>query len=832
MVKFGKKLRARIIEVWKDSYMDYKKLKQLIRKIYNALYPPKGKGGNTIDIESVDFLEQMPPPNQRPKSNTDDLNEDSFLLNEDIQFVIEKNKRGKYLKEFLTLLDTEFHKVYVNFVQLEKELYGQINRILYAQPNYNQLNIKEIGEELESLHCTIFLANSLKDFINDNVTALRKILKKFDKKFHKFFGYISYSIFSKKLNTQNSDLEYMLQFKVIDEANIIIEDVMEYIILILNSKKNKGEITNSKFDEYVEQTENIKSYIVLSDHHIDYQVKNKDWFYYIREGEKIVKNNPDSLKNDIYNPLLSSNISQDELLGKLLGSRAKRKLSKVDLKISLVNKINVILCLIHSLFSTSLHTVIIPSAHIYLKKINYEQLFVVVWALVPLFSLFSIFIFHQFKDVNYKLSFLMSNFFFVIGNALYCVKVDEGQTQLILIFVARALIGLGINPLNAKRYITQFVSKNYLPKVSLLYFFFSSSGYALGAIIGYLINLLPEYETELFGFIVINKDTYIGWFCYLASCILIIAFTLLFTISDPKRLDILKDSKAVDLSYNKTENLRTIQSGNCPLLSKQEKAIIVDLDTKLEELNQKNNFSDMNKIPQYIQKNINKERTTFGYLKLVLCITLLVFIICKVFSEFIIVFIAERIYNEKDGEQKPNTLYFVLLISGLLLVSIVSSFAGLIIQMRRHTRRLLLITLVACCLSLSTFIFLIINKFEIACLIVYFIFLTASTFCEIVTSNIVSNIMPPEWVICGLDYGVWIGHGTILGKVIGCAYFYFYLQLDHSISYQFKNYMRVIILSIGPFSFLALIISVIYNYTNLRVKAIARVIRSRQVNKI
>lgn len=55
----------------------------------------------------------------------------------------------------------------------------------------------------------------ISDYVNINVTAIRKILKKFDKKFRLKDNPIALYYLRKNLKSHNSKLAYILQFKVI-----------------------------------------------------------------------------------------------------------------------------------------------------------------------------------------------------------------------------------------------------------------------------------------------------------------------------------------------------------------------------------------------------------------------------------------------------------------------------------------------------------------------------------------------------------------------------------------------------------------------------------------
>ena len=83
---------------------------------------------------------------------------------------------------------------------------------------------------MKSLSLTIFLTKSLNDFVNDIMTAMKKILKKFDKNFSRVFGIITPLFVLKLLSKQNSGLDYMLQFKIIDEICNKHSHNIDYIV--------------------------------------------------------------------------------------------------------------------------------------------------------------------------------------------------------------------------------------------------------------------------------------------------------------------------------------------------------------------------------------------------------------------------------------------------------------------------------------------------------------------------------------------------------------------------------------------------------------------------
>ena len=134
-----------------------------------------------------------------------------------------KEKNGELLKEFIKLLLQEFKKSYSFFTGIEKVLIKKINTHLYTQTSYSTYGLVELSKEMKSLSLTVYLAKCLNAFINDIMMAVKKILKKFDKKFGCIFGLITPNLILNLLSKKNSELEYLLQFKIIDEVSTIAE---------------------------------------------------------------------------------------------------------------------------------------------------------------------------------------------------------------------------------------------------------------------------------------------------------------------------------------------------------------------------------------------------------------------------------------------------------------------------------------------------------------------------------------------------------------------------------------------------------------------------------
>lgn len=853
MVKFGKYLKSHKIQEWENDYIDYKKLKRTIAdinsKIGTNLYEEKPDTSPIIKIEEEQNLrkESVQTNKEEPDNNPIiKIEEEQNSRKESIQTkneltILYSRPNGHYLKIFINQLEEEFKKVYVFFVSMEKELYVQINSHLYRKDNLNTFTLEELYQDLESLCLTAYLAKSLKEFINDNTTAIVKILKKFDKKFEEYFGCVSIKFLSIQLNVQNSDLEYMLQYKVIDETNALIEYLLNNMAKEILSRHINAS-NNIQLPTIKRKINEIKEYIIAIDKKNLYQVKYKEWFYYIRSGEKIIKNNPQNSTNDIYNPLISTPLVNDALIMKLLSKRALSLLKEQESTMSKENKINIGICLAQTFFYMMSYTIIIPSTLGLLcsfEKTDLTQIFPFIWACVPLMTYVSIFIFNslQFRDKHYKLSFSLSFVIMILGNGIYLLKIEKpGKvlTALIPIFLSRTFIGLGSNPLESRKYITHFVPKQNLHSISLIYLLSQSLGFALGPLVGYLLYLIPDYfENPLY---FLHLDKY-GWFAiFLIGIYLILLFVTLFFFTPPMSDKFHISDEAIASEYDgfgKDPSLSIMNQGVCPLISTNEKKMLSEIEVKLNAYNEQNQFSDTNLIPVNIQQIIKNEKKICSYLNKGMIISFFLFLTVRMINEGMIVLLAQNL-DEKFNESTYK-INFIILVITLFLESFFSVGLAKIISSYSHTRKLLIILLILAFLLSSSLITCILLSAR-----TYYGFFTITlimtTLIELITSNLVANIMPPNWKFLGLTYGKFINTPIVLGKVLGCVLAYF-IDVDivsqWDVKVQEKNFwLEVSLGSIIPFLFLILIITVVINFKDLRVKAISRILRSQYHNKL
>ena len=523
MVKYGKLFRELQIDEFKDKYINYKKLKQKIKEIEKRLPRTsqkliKNRESNISNLKlrptiSSDFDETESGP------TTDQY--------------------GEQLKEFQKLLDEEFMRCYMYFKKIRKQLHSKINVHLYTQTNYISYTLDEILKEVNNLRNTTYLAKSLNAFINDNMMAIKKILKKFDKKFSNYFGNIGPKYILDNLSKQNSDLEYLLQFKIIDETSCICESNLKLLTECYREINNSNRINNDNENDFEQKARQITEYLKDIDELIYFKIQYKEWFYYSKKNASIISNSK-LFNNLMFNPILFSAYHKDDLCNKFLSRKdALKEIEQLQPSISLYNLINIILIFIHTFFYNTLISGIYPLLFEYMGELydkKYLPYSLLIIASTYFFSYFSIIIYHYFGSRSIKLAYLLSYIIFLLGSIVYIIKYrDDPDNPVTLVdfsimgylIFSRILIGLGAIPTLGKKYILSYTPKYYLPFISKIYYLFSIIGHSVGPLIGFILYNLKNIT--FLHYFYISKYNCIGWYGLIMSFILLIIHLILFT---------------------------------------------------------------------------------------------------------------------------------------------------------------------------------------------------------------------------------------------------------------------------------------------------------------
>ena len=547
MVKYGKTYRKIQTEEWKKYYLDYKLLKKKIKEIKENIGQSPKK--NLRESRSSLLLTPLVPD--------DDIENESFNLY--------KEENGKYLKEFIDMLLKEFYKSYNFYVKIENVLVKKMNVHLCTQANYSNYNLEELSKEMKSLTLTVFLSKSLNDFANDIMTALKKILKKFDKNFYKIYGIITPLFILKLLSKKNSPLQYLQQFRIIDQIGVIAENSAKELKKCFDQNTEENNLENIEYrTTFINKYEEAIKYIKSIDEIIYFKTQNKNWKDYLTT-EKNKKLKIQHIENDIFNPILSSAYYKESQLDKFLSTKkAFDDLKNIQKPLSTTNKVNLVFIFIHSFFYNSQITCIFPVLYLYEYLCGGYTHFYIMSFLV--FTVIAVLYFGQYLSVlvfydctsikRIKFSYIISYFLFLCGSLVYVFSVlypleeKHYKFRALILGTSRFLIGLGSNQIQGKRYITLYTPKYFLPLFSKIYLIIELAGYILG-----------PFFTFLFCFIYYNKYICIfncvGYYGAVVSIIMLFLNIFLFTSPDTSKFSkiIDRDKDLINIKSDSVSNL-------------------------------------------------------------------------------------------------------------------------------------------------------------------------------------------------------------------------------------------------------------------------------------
>ena len=537
MVKYGKQYRRLQLEEWKKYYVDYKALKHKIRQMKRIL------------VNEIKIKEKQ----SRPSLLSIPLLPEEIKNKEDSVY---NNKNGEHLKEFIDLLIKEFRKSFTFFKNIEKVLNKKVNAHLNTRTYYSTYSLSELTKEMKSFSLTVYLSKCLNGFINDIMMAMKKILKKFDKHFSHLYGLITPHLVLKLLSKKKSELEYMLQFKIIDEISVIAENCILELKRYFEQNNEKDGADNIKYrNEFLAKFNETLKYIRDIDELIYFKTQYKDWVDYITNNK--TKTSGKYLENDIFNPILSASYYKDNLLDKFISTNdAFGEVKQMQKSLTLVNKRNIILVLTHTFFSNNLLTCILPFLFFYVYKSNPSFNFYlmncfsfIVISVTYLAQFLSIFFFYNYMSIKkIKVFYTLSYIFIFIGSFMHLLSIkglgeEKNYTLLFLLGISRFLIGLGSNPMLGKKYITLYTPKYLLPKLSKIYLMIELLGFTLGP----SITAALYYNLHDIFF---NSLNCIGYYGIIGSIILFIINFIIFVSPGHEKFSVVENQSKEDINMS------------------------------------------------------------------------------------------------------------------------------------------------------------------------------------------------------------------------------------------------------------------------------------------
>ena len=207
---------------------------------------------NIIDIDNIDNINKI-DNNLIDKSKNNNISKSKK---------VEKDLK-RQIKDFISALDKEIKKIHIFYTNKETLLFEGINTQISIfndfDNNQNNNNDKKV-EIISELNYLSKLAKSLINYAYLNIKTLKEILDTFDREIMN----ISYKYIKKHLSKTNGDLVYILNFKILDECIIAIQELLELIKNNLNksnyfqNNKIKEEEFNNNNEEIIDNIQEIE----------------------------------------------------------------------------------------------------------------------------------------------------------------------------------------------------------------------------------------------------------------------------------------------------------------------------------------------------------------------------------------------------------------------------------------------------------------------------------------------------------------------------------------------------------------------------------------------
>ena len=546
MKKFSNEFYASRIEDWITKYVKVKELCKLIKTIKKDI--EKNSGQIFLNNErnpSINFEEIQRPSNSNPNkldrqsvglSALEDpeglfnKNDEIFktpLMYEINELFTELNELeyADDIKIFLYFLTVEVHNVYVFYLSIEKNIFMSVNEHSNRRKNYPTMTEEELLNELVDLTNITYLMYSFYSYIDLNVKAVQEILKYFDSHFQILNHDISMNklYFKKYLTKKESDLKYILSFKIIIESCALIESYYHEIINLSNSKEIK---------EQKKELAEVLSY--LNEKNTD-RVNDDIHEVYLKQKNRHFNNIVKQKKNvniDIQNSFCVD-VHQQEDFYKRLGE--KQFDEEIQIHTTRKNIYNLIFLYLHTFIYSFFY--IMPYINFYFYFVENDiNIFYIGFILTAthLGNFVSKIIINLFSE-RFKIKFILFCIFFILSFLLnlfseYFLQKEKNEitTFYILKLISRFIYGFSCGRLLTRKYIIQFLPESEIKFFSLVYIIIIYAGILFGILINFLLKDMKPLYISIISFY-LEKYSSIFTLGAFASFIYLILIIILFT---------------------------------------------------------------------------------------------------------------------------------------------------------------------------------------------------------------------------------------------------------------------------------------------------------------
>ena len=781
MVKYGKDFRKNQKIEWKEKYFDYKAHKKLIKQYIK-------------DNEKNALMDEL-----TPSAGLEKLSE-----------------------EFVGKLDKEIKKVYIFFANKEKTLYKKINQYLHLKNQYPDFELSDYVEQYNLLKDLSQLSLDMSNYVYYNLKALLKILKKFDNKVLTSKNkdlFIRINYIQTRIEEQNSDILYLLNFKMIDEVNVILEDLINS--LMQQFKLNKDtleEETNedNKENKLIEGVQNLDeaSTLIKQNHE---QIKKN-----IQEIDKI-----SDKVNRLFVPWksflrISSDansryiqIQRESAINDSMSSgRVRMKTIINSISFSRQSKYNIAIILIHGFLYMFSFSVIIPSYTSFIENFDKDQTTqTLYWGILMIMAPLGTLINYLYETFLFKRStkkpIILSCVGLIVGNLLY---VYSPHSKIYLLFLGRLICGLFNLRTHNKMYIINFL----LQKDVSFYLTMFHTTSILGLGIGFASNagfLFIKSEKSI-----INKSTMGPIIAIIISFILLIFTIVMFTEAHSKSFSITRMNMFGDGIINPSENV-AINSDEEDIAKdvRRKTTILKDIDTRLGSVNMQSNFDDTNLVSRSINELASKEEGGLHSLFKVFIVYFLIIFTTKFINESM--YINSHIFmnqiTSKNSKEIPWLISVVLGCSCLMILLVELSLSKKSSFISERSLIIILLSL----LLINNGLFILFYFLKIYLIFIIATDIILASISEKYTAHLFLYIIPDSYIICKIHGNVFISIFSMISRIL-CSGLLIIVNMNNT-----KVYNLTIYIVMTSLSFFSLLLYLIF-YKEIRIKAIKRIMKN------
>ena len=772
MVKYGKEFRRNQNLEWRDKYFDYKAKKKMINE-----YIKKKEG----------------------------------IANNDISFLADLEK---WTSEFEQSLDKDIKKVYIFFANKERTLFKRLNESLHLKDSYGNFDLATYLNELKKLKELSDLSLKMSYFIFYNLKAVIKILKKFDKKVitpkNKDYQ-IRMNYIQTKIEEQNSDILYLIKFKIIDEVNVLLENLINHLMKEFKSNKDILEEDSNEKDlenKLIEELPDMKDATKIINDSYD-QIKS-----HIQEIDKV-----SARVQKLFMPWkdflkISTDINSKFLqITRESNVNVERTQSLAQtMAVSKDSKYNIFIVLAHGFLYMFSFSVIIPSSFLIFEKFNLDyDKSIIYWAILmmmaPLGTLFN-YLYEAFLfKKSTKKPLVISCIGLIIGNVLYVIALGLDQIELLLI--GRFICGLFNLRTHNKMYIINFLTQK---DISFYLTMFHTTS-ILGLSVGFLLNtgiLFIEVNNIYF-----NNLTIGALISIIFSFILLIISLAMFTEAHSNKFNITSMQMFGEGIINDDDGFNSDRDFSYTV--RKQTTVLKDIDSQLGNFNKENRFDDTNLVSKSVSELALREEGQLHYLLKDFIVYFLIIITTKFINESIY-FNSFIFLLDKDDDNR----WIISLILGASYGLILLVELSLSRKYKFITERTLIIILLFL-LFLVNLMFVILYNIENSLYFLVSLNIIITSITEKYVAHLFLYIMPENYIICRINGNVFINIFSMISRIICSA-----LLLLSIFEIEYKYIIFIVMTTL---CFICLLLYGIF-FKEIRIKAINRILKSNPTDEI